>query len=633
MKLTRRSVLRATAATLAAPALGALGAGALPGSAAAQSSGSAKVWKHGLSLFGDLKYPEGFKNFEYVNPQAPQGGAVREIAIGTFDNFNTVVAGVKGSIAEGTELLFESLTTSAYDEVSTEYGLLAEQVSFPEDFSSVTYRVRANARWHDGKPVTPDDVIFSFSAFKENSPQLGAYYRHVTKAEKTGERDITFTFDGPGNRELPQIVGQLPVLPKHWWTGTDKNGNKRDVTQTTLEPPLGSGPYRIKEFAPGRTIIYEKVADYWGKDLNVRVGTNNFHTFRYEYFRDSTVALEAFKGDQVDWRSENSAKDWATAYDFPALREKRVLKEEFPVTNRGVMQSFAFNIRRNKFKDPRVRRAFNFAFDFEETNKQLFFGQYKRIDSYFYGTELASSGIPQGKELEILQAVKDQVPAEVFTTAYSNPKGGDQQMSRNNLRDALKLFADAGYEIKDTKLVSTKTGERLSVEFLIGQPTFERVVLFFKPSLERLGIAVTVRTIDTSQYINRLRQWDYDVVVGSWGQSLSPGNEQRGFWGSQAADQSGSRNLIGIKNPAIDKLIDRVIFSTSRDDLVAATRALDRVLLWNHYVVPQWSYPFERTARWDRFSHPQVMPKYGASAFPTVWWFDADKAAKAPQRS
>jgi microcin C transport system substrate-binding protein len=629
MKLTRRSVLRATAATLAAPALGMIGAGALPGPAAAQS----RTWKHGLSLFGDLKYPEGFKNFEYVNPQAPQGGTVREIAVGTFDNFNVVVSGVKGSIAEGTELFVESLTTSALDEVSTEYGLLAEQVSFLEDFSAVTYRVRANARWHDGKPVSVEDVIFSFETFKANSPFYGAYYRHVTKVEKSGDRDITFTFDGPGNRELPQIVGQLPVLPKHWWTGTDKNGNKRDVTQTTLEPPLGSGPYRVKEFAPGRNIVYEKVADYWGKDLNVRVGTNNFQIFRYEYFRDSTVALEAFKGDQVDWRSENSAKDWATAYDFPALREKRVLKEEFPVQNRGVMQSFAFNIRRDKFKDPRVRRAFNFAFDFEEVNKQLFFGQYKRIDSYFFGTELASSGVPQGKELEILQTVKDQVPPEVFTTAYSNPKGGDQLLLRNNLREALKLLTEAGYEIKNTKLINTKSGEQLSVEFLLGQPTFERVVLFIKPSLERLGIAVTVRTVDTSQYINRLRQWDYDIVVGSWGQSLSPGNEQRGFWGSQAADQSGSRNLIGIKNPAIDKLIERVIFATSRDDLVAATRALDRVLLWNHFVVPQWSYPFERTARWDRFSHPEKMPKYGASAFPTVWWWDADKAAKAPQRS
>jgi microcin C transport system substrate-binding protein len=629
MKLTRRSVLRATAATLAAPALGALGAGSLPGAASAQ----AKTWKHGLSLFGELKYPDGFKNFDYVNPQAPQGGTVRQIAFGTFDNFNSVVSGVKGSIAMGTELFTEALMTEALDEVSTEYGLLAEAVSYPDDFSSVTYRLNAKAKWHDGKPVTPEDVIFSFDAFKTNSPQLGAYYRHVTKAEKTGEREITFSFDGPGNRELPQIVGQLPVLAKHWWTGTDKNGNKRDVTQTTLEPPLGSGPYRLKEFQPGRSIVYEKADNYWGKDLNVVIGTRNFQQIRYEYFRDSTVALEAFKGDQVDWRTENSAKNWATSYDFPAVRDKRVVLEEFPVTNLGIMQAFVLNTRRDKFKDPRVRRAFNFAFDFEEMNRTIFFGQYKRIGSYFEGTELAATGLPEGKELAILQTVKDKVPAEVFTKPYTNPVGGNPQAVRDNFRQALALFREAGYEIKDTKLVDAKTGAQFTVEFLVDDPQAERFVLFYKPSLERIGIVVNARIVDAAQYENRLRQWDYDIVVGSWGQSLSPGNEQRGFWSSAAADQPGSRNLIGIKNPAIDTLIDRVIFTKDREELVAATKALDRVLLWNFYVVPQWTYPFVRTARWDRFSHPQIMPKYGRSAFPTVWWWDADKAAKAPQRS
>jgi microcin C transport system substrate-binding protein len=632
MKLTRRSVLRATAATLAAPALGGLGASAFPGSAAAQSSGAAKNWKHGLSLFGDLKYPEGFKNYDYVNPAAPQGGTARLIAFGTFDNFNTVVAGVKGSIAMGTEMSIETLTTSALDEVSTEYGLLAEAVSNPDDFSSVTYRLRAEARWHDGKPITPDDVIFSFDVFKKNSPFYGAYYRHVAKIEKTAEREIAFTFDGPGNRELPQIVGQLPVLPKHWWAGADKNGNKRDVTQTTLEPPLGSGPYRLMEFAPGRSLVYEKVSDYWGKNLNVVIGTRNFQQIRYEYFRDSTVALEAFKGDQVDWRTENSAKDWATSYDFPAIREKKVVREEFAIRNSGAMQAFAFNIRRDKFKDPRVRRAFNFAFDFEEMNRTIFFGQYKRIDSYFAGTELASSGLPEGKELEILQTVKDKIPADLFTKPYTNPVGGNPQAVRDNFRQALALFREAGYEIKDTRLVNAKTGEPFSVELLVDDPASQRFVLFYKPSLDRLGMIVNVRVVDAAQYENRLRQWDYDIIVASWGQSLSPGNEQRDFWSSAAADQPGSRNLIGIKNPAIDTLIERVIFTKDRDDLVAATKALDRVLLWNFYVVPQWTYPFVRTARWDRFGHPETMPKYGRSAFPTVWWWDAERAAKA-QRS
>jgi len=629
MKLTRRSVLHSTAAVLAAPAFGALGAGTFSVSAAAQG----RQWKHGLSLFGEPQYPPGFKHFDYVNPSAPQGGTVRRIAFGTFDNFNQVVAGVKGSLAMGTELITESLMTPALDEVSTEYGLLAEAVSFPEDRSSVTYRLRANAHWHDDEPVTPDDVIFSFFAWKENSPELGAYYRHVTKAEKSGERDITFTFDGPGNRELPQIVGQLPILPKHWWEGTDSSGRKRDVTQTTLEPPLGSGPFRLKEFIAGRTLVYERVADYWGKDLNVNIGTNNFAQMRYEYYRDSTVALEAFKADQVDYRTENSAKNWATAYDFPAVRDKKVVMEEFPIRNIGVMQAFAFNIRRPKFQDPRVRRAFNFGFDFEEMNRQIFFGLYQRISSYFQGTELACSGVPEGQELVILETVKDKVPPELFTHPYTNPVGGDPQKVRNNLREAVALLRDAGYEIRDTKLVHAKTGEPFSVEFLAEDPTTERIVLFFKPSLERLGMDVAVRTVDSAQYENRLRQFDFDIIVANWGESLSPGNEQRGYWGSQAADQPGSRNLVGIKNPAVDELINRVIFSKDRAELVAATHALDRVLLWNFYVVPQWTSSVVRTARWDRFGRPATLPKYGLSGFPTIWWWDAEKAAKLPQRS
>jgi microcin C transport system substrate-binding protein len=629
MTVSRRSVIRAAAATLAVRALSVLGVGSLVRAAAAQTH----KWKHGLSLFGEPHYPADFKHFDYVNPAAPKGGTVRQIAFGTFDNFNQVVAGVKGNLAQGTQLFTESLMTEALDEVSTEYGLLAEAASHPDDHSSVTYRLRGNARWHDGKPVTPDDVIFSFDAFKKNSPQLGAYYRHVLKAEKTGEREITFTFDGPGNRELPQIVGQLPVLPKHWWEGMDAKGKKRDVAATTLEPPLGSGPYRLKDFAPGRSIAYEKVSDYWGKDLNLNIGTNNFDQIRYEYFRDSTVALEAFKADEVDWRTESSAKNWATAYDFPAVLDKKVVLEEFPIRNFGVMQAFVFNIRREKFQDPRVRRAFNFAFDFEEMNKQIFFGQYKRISSYFEGTELASSGIPEGKELEILQTVRDKVPADLFTKPYTNPVGGSQQANRNNLREALKLFRDAGYEIRNTRLVEAKTGERFSVEFLADDPATERFVLFYRPSLQRLGMTINVRVVDAAQYENRLRQRDFDIIVASWGESLSPGNEQRGFWSSRAADQPGSRNLIGIKNPAIDTLIERVIYTKDREDLVAATKALDRVLLWNFYVVPQWTYGKQRTARWDRFGRPVNLPKYGLAAFPTIWWWDKDKAATVPQRS
>lgn len=589
-------------------------------------------WRHGLSLFGDLKYPASFRHFDYVDPQAPKGGTVRQMAFGTYDNFNPTVAGVKGSLSAGIDLIYDSLMVSSMDEVSTEYGLIAESVRHPADFSSVTYRLRAEAKWHDGRPITPEDVIYSLEVYKKNSPQLAAYYRHVVKAEKTAEREITFTFDGPGNRELPQIVGQLNVLPRHWWEGTDKNGRKRDVTQTTLEPPLGGGAYRIKEFVPGRTVAYERVPDYWAKDLPVNVGRDNFAEFRYEYFRDSTVALEAFKADALDWRAENSAKNWATAYDFPAAREKRVVLEEFPIRNMGIMQGFALNMRRDKFKDPRVRRAFNLAYDFEEMNKQIFFGQYKRIGSYFDGSELASSGLPQGRELAILETVRDKVPAEVFTTPYANPVGGSSDAVRANLREALRLFKEAGYEVRDRRMVKAATGEALSVEFLVQDPATERFVLFYKPSLERLGIAVTVRTVDDAQYENRVRSWDFDIVVASWPESLSPGNEQRDFWGSPAADRPGSRNLAGIKNPAVDALIDRIIFAKDRAELVAATKALDRVLLWNHYVVPQFTYGKVRLARWDRFGRPDKLPEYGMSGFPTIWWWDAAKAAKTGTR-
>ena len=631
MSLTRRSVLRSAALAVSAPALSTLSPLALLRQAQAQQATAG--WRHGLSLFGDLKYPKGFAHFDYVNSKAPKGGIARQIALGTYDNFNIVVAGVKGSIAGGIDLIYDSLMVSALDEVSTEYGLLAEEVSYPDDFAWVVYRLRREAKWHDGRPVTPDDVIFSFDVFKKNSPFYGAYFRHVVKAEKSGERDIRFTFDGPGNRELPQIVGQLSVLPKHWWEGTDASGRKRAVTQTTLEKPLGCGAYRLKEFSPGRSISFERVRDYWGAKVNVNIGRDNFDELRFEYFRDATVAIEAFKADQVDWRTENSAKDWATAYDFPAARDKRVLLEEFEIRNSGGMQCFAFNTRRDKFKDSRVRHALNFAFDFEEMNKQIFFGQYKRIKSYFEGTELASSGLPQGQELEILQTVRAKVPPEVFTTEYTNPVGGSVENVRNNLRAALRLFKEAGYEVRDRKLVNSATGQQLAFEVLLLQPTFERIALFWKPLLERVGVEMTVRTVDVSQYENRLRAWDFDVVVASWGQSLSPGNEQREFWGSQAADQAGSRNLAGIKNEAIDALIERVIFAKNREDLVAATKALDRVLLWHHYVLPQWTYGKARTARWDRFGRPDPLPKYGLSAFPTVWWWDAEKAAKVGSRS
>lgn len=595
--------------------------------AAAQGKGA--KWRHGISKFGDLKYPPGFANFDYVNPNAPKGGAARQVTLGTFDNFNIVVGEAKGTLASGADLIYDTLLVPALDEVSSEYGLLAEAVRYPDDYSSATYRLRAEASWHDGTPVTPDDVIFSFNAWKKYSPLAAATYRHVVKVEKTNNRDVTFTFDGPGYRELPSIIGSLSILPRHWWEGNDKKGNKRNIGQTTLEPPLGGGAYRIKEFSAGRDVVYERVKVYWGAKLNVNRGRDNFDELRYEYFRDPTVAIEALKADAVDWRVENSAKNWATAYDGPAVRDKRIILEEFPISNVGIMQAFAFNIRRDKFKDPRVRRAFNYAFDFEATNKELFFGQYRRIASYFQGTDLAATGLPQGKELEILKKLREQVPLEVFTAPYVNPVSGSSEMMRENQREALRLFKEAGYEIRGGKLVNVTSGEPYAVELLGNNPFGERVFLMYKPSLERLGIRVTISTIDDSQYQNRLRDWNFDIITYAWGQTLSPGNELRGYWGSAAADQPGSENVVGIKNPAVDTIIEDVIRATSRDNLVAAIKALDRVLLWNQYVVPQWSYNKLRVAHWDRFSHPEPLPKYGITGFPSLWWWDAGKATRA----
>jgi len=631
LAFTRRQLLQSSALAALTPALG-ISAGVPAIQSATAQSAADLSWRHALSLFGDIKYPAGFKRFDYVNPDAPKGGAVRELEIGTFDNFNIVIAGLKGSLADGVARIYQQLTSQSFDEVSTAYGLLAGSMAHPEDRSFVVYRLRAEARWHDGKPVTPDDVVFSFDTFKTNSPMYSAYYRHVVKCEQVGERDVKFTFDGPGNRELPLITGELTVLPKHWWEGTDAQGRKRDVSATTLEIPLGSGPYRVKEFVAGRSMVLERVKDYWGKDLAQSIGQDNFDEVRYEFFRDDTVAREAFKADQLDWILERSAKEWSTAYDFPAVRENRVIKEKFPIRSSGRMQGWAFNLRRPLFQDAKLRRAFNYAFDFEEMNRQLSTGEYIRDNSYFQGNELASSGLPEGLELQILEPLRDKVPPEVFTTPYQNPVNGNPENVRNNLREATRLLKEAGFEVKDRKLVDPK-GQPVSLEILCRDPGDERIALFYKPSLERLGIAASVRTVDDVQYTNRVRSFDFDMTTVVWGQSLSPGNEQRDMFGSQVADRPGSRNLPGIKNPAIDALIDRIIFAKDRAELVACCKAMDRVLLWNFYVVPQFTYGFQRYARWDRFSHPDPLPQYGVSGFPTLWWWDADKAAKIGKRS
>jgi len=585
-------------------------------------------WTHAMTLMGQPKYGPDFTHFDYADPKAPKGGLVRLGSQGGFDNFNIVVSGLKGDLEGGVQQIYDTLMTESSDEPFTSYGLLAEAVRIPPDLGSVTYRLREGAKWHDGKPITPDDVVWSFGVLKANSPFYAAYYQTVDKAEATGPREVTFTFSEKGNRELPQVIGQLRVLPKHWWEGKDAQGRQRNPTETSLEIPLGSGPYRLEKFEPGRTATYVRVADYWGKDLPVNAGRNNFGTVRYEYFRDGTVLVEALKGDLYDFRVENIARNWATAYDdFPAVKDGRLIKEAFPDKGTGIMQAFVFNTRKDKFKDPRVRRAFNLALNYEEMNKSLFYGLYKRINSYFFGSELASSGLPEGRENEILEGVKDKVPASVFTTPYANPVNDSPEAVRANLREAVRLLREAGYELKGGQMVD-KSGTPLTVEFLEFQNTFERVILPFSAQLKLIGIGATLRVIDQAQYQNRIRNFDFDITTTGWGESLSPGNEQREYWGSKAADTPGSRNLIGIKDPAIDALIEKVIFAPDREGVIAATRALDRVLLAHDYVVPQWASDRQRTLRWNRFNRPPILPLYANSGFPTTWWYDEALAAK-----
>jgi microcin C transport system substrate-binding protein len=467
-------------------------------------------------------------------------------------------------------------------------------------------------------------------ALKESHPAYNGYYKNVVKAEKTGDHEVTFTFSQTGNRELPLITGQLPVLPMHWWTAKDANGKQRDIKESTMEVPLGSGPYKIVDVKSGASILLKRVEDYWGKDLPVNVGQNNFDEIEYIFFRDANVQFEAFKGDQYDYRLESSSKNWATGYDFPAIKNGRCIKEEITLKQAEGMQSFAFNLRREKFRDVRVRKAFNHAFDFEWSNTNLFYGQYTRSRSFFNNSEMEAKGLPSAEELALLEPLKDQLPPEVFTAEYANPVSNTAIERRKNLREASKLLAEAGWNVTqdgNKSVLKNAKGEKLEVEFLLDSPLFERIVLPYQQQLEALGVAVTVKTVDGAQYERQTQTFAYDIIVGSWGQSLSPGNEQRDFWGSEAADKQGSRNAVGIKNPAIDKLIDAVIFSKDRSGLTTACRALDRALIWNYYVVPMWFIAYERTARWDRFGKPDKLPDY-AIGFPTIWWWDEAKAAK-----
>ena len=576
---------------------------------------------HGVAMHGDLKYGPGFTHFDYVNPDAPKGGKVRLQANGSFDSLNPFI--LKGQPAVGIGRLFETLMTGSRDEAFSQYGLLAETVEIPEDRSWVAFTLRPEARWHDGAPITVADVIFSLETIKtKGHPFYRAYYGDVVAAEKVGERKVKFSFADGVNRELPLIIGELPIISKAYYTAND-------FEKTSLEAPLGSGPYRVESVDPGRSITYARVEDYWGAEVPARRGQDNFDILRYDYYRDPTVAMEAFKAHEYDFRRENASKVWATAYQGPAFDDGLIIKEEIGHSMPTGMQGFVFNTRRAKFADRRLRQALGYAFDFEWTNKNLFSGAYSRTTSYFSNSELASSGLPGPAELALLEPFRDQLPPEVFSEVFAPPESDGSGNARRNLRTAFKLLDEAGWTVEDTKLVGPG-GEPLEIEFLIVSPLFERVIAPFIKNLEKLGVTTKIRLVDSAQYQQRLDQFDFDVVVLSVGQSLSPGNEQNNYWTTTAADTPGSRNFAGIKDPVVDALVETLIAAADRDSLIAAARALDRVLLWGHYVIPHWHIRYFRVAYWNKFVRPAVTPKYGLGF--DGWWIDPALAAALADR-
>ena len=585
------------------------------------ATGAGAEPRHGIAMHGAPKYGPDFKHFDYVNPLAPKGGAIKLATTGSYDSLNAFIT--KGQPVAGIGSIYDTLMSSSADEAFTQYGLLAETVETPKDRSWVEFTLRPEARWHDGKSVTPEDVIWTFNTLvAKGQPFYRYYYGNVVKAEKTGPRSVKFTFKPGENQELPLIMGQLTILPKHYWEG-------RDFSKTTLEPPLGSGAYRIKSVNAGKSITYERVAGYWGRSLPVNVGHNNYQSIQYDYYRDATVMVEAFKAGAFDYHAENNSKIWATAYDIPAVKNGLLKKVEIKHNRTAGMQGFVFNTRRDIFKDKKVRQALAYAFDFDWSNRNLFYGQYKRSRSYFDNSELSARGLPSGEELEILETLRGRIPDEVFSKTYNPPATKGDGRIRSNLRIGDKLLKEAGWVIKDRTRTNTESGWKLSFEILLISPAFERIVLPFAKNLKRLGVEARVRTVDSAQYVKRLETYDFDMIVGGWGQSQSPGNEQRGYWSSRAAAQNGSRNFIGISDPAIDKLVELVIAAPDRKSLVNRTRALDRVLQWGHYIIPNWHLDYDRLVYWNKFQRPKVTPTRGAQFF--TWWINP-AAAEATEK-
>jgi len=577
---------------------------------------------HAIAMHGTPKYATDFTHFAYVNPEAPKGGTMRLSGGETYDSFNGFIT--KGIPAQGLGMLYLSLMEKSQDEAFSQYGALAEGITTPEDRSWAEFKIRSEARWHDGTPVTAEDVVWTFNTLIEKGrPFFKAYYAHVKSVEAIDTQTVKFTFDQAGNLELPLIVGEMTILPKHYWT---QEG--RDFGQTTLDPPIGSGPYKITDFEAGRKIIYERVENWWASDIPVFKGRYNFDKISFDYYRDQNVSLEALFAGDYDFRQEYTAKLWATAYDAPPVNDGRIVKDYVENKIPQGMQSFTMNLRKPIFQDIAVRKAMNYAFDYEWSNKQFAYGAYTRTRSYFQNSDMEATGLPSKEELALLEPYKDRLPPELFTQEFNPPATDGSGNNRANLRKAMKLLDDAGYEMGPDKIrIHPDTGEELKFEFLIPNinAAFERWYQPYKKNLERVGIASSIRIVDASQYINLILNYDYDLIVGSWGQSTSPGNEQREYWGSDRADIPGSRNYIGLKSDIVDALIGKIVTAQTREELITRTRALDRVLQWGWYVVPNWHIPAWRIAYWDKFEKPAFQAPYNLGYIDTWWAKENDR--------
>lgn len=591
-----------------------------------QSAWAAPNGRHGMSLFGDLGYQEGFPHFSYVNPNAPKGGRIVMQAPNwafnqnpqTFNTLNSFVT--KGDAPPRIEMTFEPLMVRALDEPDAIYGLVAEAVELSEDERELRFFLRQNARFHDGSPVTASDVAFSLNTFKERGhPEMRLPLKEMASAEAAGPREVAVRL-GPGaSRELKLIVAQLPILSETYY-------ENRDFEASTMEPPLGSGPYRVRRFAAGRYIEYERVPDYWAGSLPLLRGHNNFDVIRIEFFRDRTAEFEAFKKGALTYREEFTAKTWATEYDFPAVVGGRVVKETVPAETVPDFQAWYFNTRRAKFADPRTREAIGLAFDFEWTNQNIFFGAYRRSTSFFERSMYAAAGEPSPAEVKLLQPFRDELPPAVFAEPPVPPVSDGSGRDRRQLREALRLLTEAGWERRADGLVNAQ-GQPLTVEFLINAPTFERVLGPYVESLKAIGVAARIALVDPAQYQARQSEFNYDVVTQRFTLGATPLEGLRSFFTADAADTPGTRNYAGIRHPAVDALVQAALTAPDRDTHQTALSALDRVLRVHHYAIPQWHAAEHRIAMWDMFDRPAVKPDFG---FPveTTWWYDAENARR-----